>query len=393
MKKQLTENALKVARSRYFMGNTDEWKNGADWVGEDWEACARRVATTIAEPETTNKQKTLDAFEEMIANMDFLPGGRILRNCGRAKGSLFNCYHLPIGDNIEEIGTLIKDSLILWSEGGGVGCNFSPLRPKGDPILGKGGKSSGLVSFIEATDAVAKTIESGGGRRAAIIGHVDVSHPEIMDFIDAKLVHNMLPRINISVVVNNEFLECVEANRDWEFKFKQKSYGKIRARDLWEKIVTNMIKCAEPHINRIRKIVGDIPNADTEEKLNALLNELCHIADRYDALVTYKMATKKNSKDLQSALARERRKKEEVETSLKFYQEMALRRAEEIERLRRNMCRLCHETEKERKSKMLRANRQVTVNVKEFTEFLKNQRELPPEFAQIVEDHFWDLLA
>jgi ribonucleoside-diphosphate reductase alpha chain len=246
MKKQLSENALQVARARYFMGNHEEWKNGAEWKGEDWEACAKRVATTIAEPETSNKQKVTEMFEEMINNMDFLPGGRILRNCGRAKGSLFNCYHLPIGDNIEEIGTLIKDSLILWSEGGGVGCNFSPLRPKGDPILGKGGHSSGLVSFIEATDAVAKTIESGGGRRAAIIGHVDVSHPEIMDFIDAKLVHNRLPRINISVVVNNEFLECVEADRDWEFKFKQKSYGKIKAREIWSKIVSNMVRCAEP---------------------------------------------------------------------------------------------------------------------------------------------------
>jgi ribonucleoside-diphosphate reductase alpha chain len=214
--------------------------------GEDWEACCKRVASVISSPEINNKQLRFDQFFEMIYNMDFIPGGRILRNAGRPRGSLFNCYHLPLGDSIEEIGQFIKDSLILWSEGGGVGCNFSPLRPKGDSILGKGGESSGLVSFMEAADAVAKTIESGGGRRAATLGHVDISHPEIVDFIDAKLIHGRLPRFNISVAVTHDFLECVEANKDWQFKFKQKSYGSVKARDLWSKIVSNMVMCAEP---------------------------------------------------------------------------------------------------------------------------------------------------
>jgi ribonucleoside-diphosphate reductase alpha chain len=235
MKKvELSENALQVAQSRYFM------------EGEDWQTCAERVANNISAPEVANREKIKDQFHEMIYNMDFLPGGRILRNAGRPRGSLFNCYHLPIGDSIEEIGQFIKDALILWSEGGGVGCNFSPLRPKNDPILGKGGKSSGLVSFMEAADYVSKTIESGGSRRAAAIGHIDVAHPEVIDFIDAKLVHGRLSHFNISVVVNEDFLEAVEADNGWEFKFKQKSYGRVRARDIWDKIVTNMVDCAEP---------------------------------------------------------------------------------------------------------------------------------------------------
>lgn len=233
-KLQLSENALEVAKNRYFFND------------EDWEGCVSRVANTISMPESNDRQKIADAFAEMIYNMDFLPGGRILRNCGRPRGSLFNCYHLPIGDSIEEIGQFIKDSLILWSEGGGVGCNFTSLRPRGDTILGKGGKSSGLVSFIEAADAVALTIESGGARRAAAIAHVDITHPEVMDFIDAKLVDGRISSFNISVSVNEDFLMAVEADDKWTFKFKQKEYGTVKARDLWDKIVTNMISCAEP---------------------------------------------------------------------------------------------------------------------------------------------------
>lgn len=258
-KTQLSDNALEVARSRYFMDD------------EDWEGCCRRVAETVSAPETTSKDKYKDEFFDIIYPMDFIPGGRILRNSGRPRGSLFNCYHLPIGDSIEEIGRFIMDSLCLWAEGGGVGCNYSSLRPKGDPIFGKGGVSSGLVSFMEGADFISQMIESGGSRRAAAIAHVEVSHPEVLDFIDAKLnkpdvmkwlkedvpdeikefvkeriEKGTLSHHNISVVINHDFLEAVETDGPWEFKFKQKSYGKVKARDIWNKIVTNMVACAEP---------------------------------------------------------------------------------------------------------------------------------------------------
>lgn len=233
MKSKLSKNALEVAQSRYFM------------EGEDWEKCAKRCGEYVASIEK-EKDKYSTEFSQMIFDMNFLPGGRILRNAGRSKGSLFNCFHLPIGDSIEEIGQCLKDSLILWSEGGGVGINFSPLRPKGDKIMGKGGKSSGLVSFIEAFDHVSHTIESGGSRRAAAIAHVDVAHPEVIDFIDAKLEQGLLSHFNISVAINEFFLEAVEQNRDWEFRFKQKGYEKIPAKEIWDKIVNNMLNCAEP---------------------------------------------------------------------------------------------------------------------------------------------------
>jgi len=258
-KNKLSDHAYEIAKKRYFMN------------GEDWEKCARRVASVIASPDVYSKQKLADEFFEVIYNMDFLPGGRILRNCGRTRGSLFNCYHLPIGDSIEEIGQLYKDALTLWSEGGGVGINFTPLRPKGDSIHGKGGQSSGLVSFMEGADFISRMIESGGSRRAAAIGHIDVSHPEVLDFIDAKLLKpdvsrwlrddtpeeirefvktkvdvGNLTHFNISVMVNDDFLERVESDREWTFRFKQKSYGSVSAREIWNKIIKNMVECAEP---------------------------------------------------------------------------------------------------------------------------------------------------
>ncbi len=229
----LEGNSLEVATSRYLM------------KGENWDMCANRVADTMAASETT-RVKYREEFHEMIGTMDFLPGGRILRNSGRTRGSLFNCYHLPINDNIEDIGQFLKESLILWSEGGGVGANFSKLRPKGDVILGKGGTSSGLVSFVEAADAVAATIESGGARRAAGLVHVDVNHPEVMDFIDAKLIHGKISHFNISVAINDEFIQAVETDSNWTFKFNQKEYGTIKAKSIWDKIVDNMINSAEP---------------------------------------------------------------------------------------------------------------------------------------------------
>ncbi len=231
---ELTENALKIATDRYFQ------------EGENWEDCCFRVASNIASAENNSKNKVQDRFMDIIYNQYFMPGGRIFRNAGRPRGSLFNCYLISIDDNIEEIGQCLKDSLILWSEGGGVGVNFSALRPRGDAILGKGGVSSGLVSFIEAADAVSHTIESGGSRRAAAIATVNIAHPEVVDFIDAKLVHGKLAHFNISVSVNEDFLEKVEANDDWSFTFKQKKYGTVKARHIWDKMVNNMVACAEP---------------------------------------------------------------------------------------------------------------------------------------------------
>jgi len=109
-----------------------------------------------------------------------------------------------------------------------------------------GGVSSGPVSFLIASDAIAKTIESGGSRRAAALALMHVMHPDVMNIIDAKIEQGVLPHYNISVAVNDEFLDAVESNTEWEFKFARKSYGKVKARIIWDKIIVNMVKYAEP---------------------------------------------------------------------------------------------------------------------------------------------------
>ena len=229
----LSSNAEQVAQSRYFM------------EGEDWEKCTYRVASSVAIIEK-DKEKYEQAFHEMIYNMEFIPGGRILRNAGRPKGNCYNCFNIPINDSREEIGEHLKNCLITWGTGGGIGCNWSSIRPKNSPIITSGGQASGPVSFLEATDALAATIESGGQRRSAALASLDITHPDIFDFIDAKLVHGKLSHFNISVNINNDFLVAVESNGEIELIFNQQVYKKVKARTLWSKILKNMLNHAEP---------------------------------------------------------------------------------------------------------------------------------------------------
>lgn len=240
---ELSSNAKQIAESRYF------------WEGESsWEELAERVSGEAAKLERDDVTYKGE-FYNSIVELDFIPGGRILRNLGKLKPSTSNCNFLPIDDNIESIGETLKNYLIISSYGGGTGINFSSLRPKGTPLNTKGGASSGLVSFIEMFNDAGIRLETGGQRRAAGIGLCSVSHPEIEEFIAAKVEHDKLTQFNISVIIDDRFLQAVENDEDWELKFAGRVYRTVKARGLWNNILDNMLEHSEPGIINWSKLI------------------------------------------------------------------------------------------------------------------------------------------
>jgi ribonucleoside-diphosphate reductase alpha chain len=230
----LGKKAEKVFRGRYAFNDI-----------EDWEGLSRRVGSGLASVEQ-NPSQWSEKFSEVINNMLFLPAGRTLRNVGRPRGTLLNCFTLGIEDSMRSIAYQGAKARILWSEGGGVGFNFSNLRPDGSPIIQKGGEASGPISFLKDYDAGAQTIKTGGDRRAAALGLLIVSHPEIVNWIKAKRIDGMLSNFNLSVGVTDAFLDAVEQNKEWELKFNHKVYETVQARDIWNLMMDYMITHGDP---------------------------------------------------------------------------------------------------------------------------------------------------
>ena len=230
---KLSEKAEIVFRDRYAFSED-----------ETWEQACLRIAKAIASVEK-EPQKWIDKFAEIIYDLYFLPGGRIIRNAGRPRTNLLNCFGLVCEDSIESIAETLKNTLIISAEGGGVGINFN-LRPKGAPVKRKGGVSSGVVSFMELFDVVNSIIETGGSRRGALLGFIRIDHPDVLDFIRAKSVEGKLTNFNISVAITHEFLDAVEGGEKWPLQFGGVVYSEVDARSLWMEIMENMVKHAEP---------------------------------------------------------------------------------------------------------------------------------------------------
>lgn len=235
----LKPKAHKIATERYFINER-----------EDWEGLSLRVGKGAAAVETTyeKQQEYADKFAEMIYNMLFLSAGRILRNIGRPRGTLFNCFAKNIDDTIESIAYTGADAMVLWAEGGGVGFNANPMRPEDAPIIQKGGESTGPISFLTGYNANAESIKTGGARRAAALALMLAHHPDIFKFVNAKVVDGLLNNFNISVGVDEEFLDAVETNGDWDLHFNRKVYDTIKARELWDLMMNNSVNFAEPGI-------------------------------------------------------------------------------------------------------------------------------------------------
>lgn len=214
---------------------------------EDTVGMVNRVSGAVAGVEANGiRDEWIDKYRWVIGDLLFVPAGRILRNAGNPLQFMINCAALAIEDNIESIMDTIKKAGILSSYGAGLGINWSPLRPEGDILKTRQGNASGPVSFMHAGNAVVSTIKTGGDRRAAILGLLEIWHPEILKYIKAKIHEGELSNFNISVGTSNEFIKAAGEKKEWEFTFRGKGYGSMPADELWRQVIHCMFKGGEP---------------------------------------------------------------------------------------------------------------------------------------------------
>ena len=195
-------------------------------------------------------------FHDAIADLGFLPAGRILAGAGTGRSvTLFNCFVLgKIEDDLSAIFEGVKDAALTMQQGGGIGHDFSTLRPKGARVASIGADASGPVSFMDVWDAMCRTIMSAGSRRGAMMATLRCDHPDIEAFIDAKSEPGRLRNFNLSVLVTDAFLAAVRADRPWDLKFDGKVYRTLPARALWERIMRATYDFAEPGVVFIDRV-------------------------------------------------------------------------------------------------------------------------------------------
>lgn len=229
------------------------WESKYGLRGESVEEAFADIAVVIASAEKNRKgrENAARAFHDLLITNRFIPAGRILANArlDSKVRNFSNCFTIPVRDSLEEIYDAVKNDAIISKAGGGVGIDISPLRPKGAP-LSTGGVSSGAVSFLFVFDASGKIIQTGGGRRSARIALMDISHPDIEEFIKVKQGdrNKALTGFNISVKIPDRFLHAVRRDGDWDLTFNGKVYRTVRAAELFETLMRHAYEHNEPGV-------------------------------------------------------------------------------------------------------------------------------------------------
>ncbi|MBW7835814.1 MAG: adenosylcobalamin-dependent ribonucleoside-diphosphate reductase [Sphingomonadales bacterium] len=217
----------------------------------------RRVATALAAPERPEARDAwVEKFYQVLIDFKFLPAGRILAGAGTGRDvTLFNCFVMGrIPDSLDGIFEHLKEAALTMQQGGGIGYDFSTLRPKGAPVKGVGADASGPLSFMDVWDAMCRTIMSAGYRRGAMMATMRCDHPDIEAFIDAKAEQGRLRMFNLSVLVSDAFMAAVKNDEAWELKFDGRVWKSLRARALWDKIMRATYAYAEPGVIFIDRI-------------------------------------------------------------------------------------------------------------------------------------------
>ena len=192
-----------------------------------WAERAKVIAKTIASAERDeDKEKVEKSFYEAIGSGDLIPGGRIIFGAGRNRGNhnLLNCYVIIPEDTVDSIGKTVMDMYKISCAGGGVGFNVSKIRPRGDHIGPVLNSAPGAVSVLQMINEVGDHVRAGKNRRTALMGILNVTHPDLMEFLHVKLDKGELNNFNISVAITDRFLEAVDLGEDWFFTFNNKEY-------------------------------------------------------------------------------------------------------------------------------------------------------------------------
>ncbi|MES0824403.1 adenosylcobalamin-dependent ribonucleoside-diphosphate reductase [Ruegeria sp. SCP11] len=220
-------------------------------VEDSW----RRIARDLARVE---KDQALweEKFYEALEDFKYLPAGRITAGAGTARQvTLFNCFVMgTVPDSMGGIFDMLKEAALTMQQGGGIGYDFSTIRPRGADVHGVAADASGPLSFMDVWDAMCRTIMSAGSRRGAMMATMRCDHPDIEQFITAKSDPARLRMFNMSVLVTDPFMEAVKADGPWELVFDDKVYHTVQARDLWNKIMQATYDYAEPGVIFIDRI-------------------------------------------------------------------------------------------------------------------------------------------
>jgi len=192
-----------------------------------WAERAKVIARVVSSAESDDeKEKIEKAIYDSVGSGDFIPGGRIIYGAGRNRGNhnLLNCYVIIPEDSVDSIGKTINDMYRISCAGGGVGFNVSKIRPKGDDIGSVRHSAPGAVSVLKMINEVGEHVRAGKNRRTALMGILNVTHPDLLEFLSVKLDKGELCNFNISVAITDRFLEAIELGEDWYFTFNNKEY-------------------------------------------------------------------------------------------------------------------------------------------------------------------------
>ena len=218
---------------------------------------AARVAAAVAAAEPPAKRGVWqERFREAVADFRFIPAGRVLVGAGTDRSvTLFNCFVMgTIPDSLDGIFEHLKQAALTMQQGGGVGMDFSTIRPRGAFVKGVAAEASGPLTFMDCWDSMCRTVNSAGQRRGAMMGCLRIDHPDIEDFIDAKRDPARFRNFNLSVLVTDGFMSALGSDDEWPLMFDGETIRTVRARELWERLMRSTYDVAEPGVIFIDRV-------------------------------------------------------------------------------------------------------------------------------------------